>query len=1160
MATVLAVVCAAPQEGSAGPPQPLRPGAVPLMAPPGAVAFGYQAVSEALDHALDLAARLPHVGVGVAVGEVEIDLRERPDAHQTTTTTLTRVDTVTTVVEQAAQLARRVGAGRVGASDVARLLSSARTDVAFTALDEPPGASVVHRVAPSLSERAGLPRQLDHAGMVPFVHRPQAWSALDSAWQATLEGQRRVACISGEAGAGKTRLLGEFARAAASQDGAIVLYGASTEDVEAPFQPFVEAVQPLLDQLGEEALATMLSPTARDDLALLLRPRTLGVNTVPDDGVEIVPGTGGEVPARGADTDRHWAFEALVDLLAAVSATAPVLWLVDDLHWASRPTVRLLEHLVRSGRLSRVCIAVAFRDTTASQTEAFADAIGELSRRPGVQRVELSAFDATAVAAFVAAAIGEAELPRELSGVVTQLLERSEGNAFLLAECWRQLRDSGKVAKDDRGWQAAPLRSDEVPASVREVTQHYLARLPEGCRRLLSVGACLGMTFELSLVANAAGEEIERALDLLSQTIDAGLLAQAGPGRFRFVHALVRQAIEDGLTAAARPQAHRAIAHTLLATGRANDTALAYHFGAAVPLEPSSIAVSYARRAAAQALQTISFEGAIEVLRSALAITTDPLERADVLTDLAIAAARGGASLEAARSCLEAAALAREHNAPERLVRAAQAMAEATWRGALFGAPSVGLIQEALELPLPDHERCRLLGGLSAALALSGNDDGSDQAGAAAIALAETLGDDALLLDVLHNCGFAALTPQRVHDQLAQSLRGVALAARAGDAYGELRLSCKAMLRLFVVPQPETLATELARHRRLSARLRQPYYLLVEAGNVATIALGEGRFADAEASIEQYQAWAEVNGQADSGYGIQMFSLRREQGRLAELRPMLELGAKLQRNDPSWAPGLAVVYAEAGMGEAAKALLDRILADGLDRLPRDTLFAGVLSYLADAAWLTGHAALAGKAIDLLAPYEGLMVYLPGLACYGAADRYLGKLQETAGHTAAARQHYEAGLALDERTGWPAWIAHSQFCFGQFLARHGEINEASRAQTLLTGAHQTAARLGMGALEARSFAALHDLAELGERTAPDGNDTNTRHRPGGLTARELEVLRHVATGKSNREIGLVLHASQHTIANHVRAILAKIDCANRTEATTWAHRRGLTQPD
>jgi DNA-binding CsgD family transcriptional regulator len=204
-----------------------------------------------------------------------------------------------------------------------------------------------------------------------------------------------------------------------------------------------------------------------------------------------------------------------------------------------------------------------------------------------------------------------------------------------------------------------------------------------------------------------------------------------------------------------------------------------------------------------------------------------------------------------------------------------------------------------------------------------------------------------------------------------------------------------------------------------------------------------------------------------------------------------------------------------------------------------------MSYLADATFACGHRDVARLVLPRLAPYSGLGVYVPGLACYGAADRYLGRLHRTLGDDGAARDAFEAALALDTTTGWPTWIAHSTFALASQLATTSRRDDRERARALAADAGTIAESLGMAALAERAFA----LVELLAGGEPD--------RAPGLTNREREVLRSLSEGRSNRQIGEELHASQHTIANHVRAILAKTGAANRTGAAAWAHRHGGT---
>jgi DNA-binding CsgD family transcriptional regulator/tetratricopeptide (TPR) repeat protein len=322
-------------------------------------------------------------------------------------------------------------------------------------------------------------------------------------------------------------------------------------------------------------------------------------------------------------------------------------------------------------------------------------------------------------------------------------------------------------------------------------------------------------------------------------------------------------------------------------------------------------------------------------------------------------------------------------------------------------------------------------------------------------------------------------------------------------------------------------------------------------------AVNEGRLADAEAAAAEGAAWTPVLPHAAGGYGVQMFSIRREQGRLESVRAVVEAVAANGDEGPTWGPGLAALYAELGLTDRASALLDDLIADDLAAVPRDSLWAGSLSYLADAAVATGHGDAAAVLYRELLPYRGYQVLLSGLACYGAADRYLGRLAEQIGRLGDATGHLEAALRLDESMGSRTWVAHSQLALGQHLSGRGRPADRRRAGALLEAARAGATACGLVVVARRAGDAL---AELGDVDI-DGNGAGSE--PGGrggpvlaLTGRELTVLRLVADGRTNRQIGDALNLSQHTVANHLRSILLKTGCANRTEAATYAQRQGL----
>ena len=228
------------------------------------------------------------------------------------------------------------------------------------------------------------------------------------------------------------------------------------------------------------------------------------------------------------------------------------------------------------------------------------------------------------------------------------------------------------------------------------------------------------------------------------------------------------------------------------------------------------------------------------------------------------------------------------------------------------------------------------------------------------------------------------------------------------------------------------------------------------------------------------------------------------------------------------------------MHDEVRRELARVLEDGLDEL-RAGLWVASLTYLADAASAVGDRAVAELLYPELEPLTGLNVMIGhGVACYGSGDRYLGMLAATLGDSAVADRHFEAAIELNRRMGAMTWLAHTHFEYGRALLRDAE---PERAGEQLAEAGALADRLGLTALRTR----IESLGPTVE--APN---------PSGLSDRELEILRLVARGLSNREIGAELFISEHTAANHIRSILRKTRCANRTEATAFAYEHGLVE--
>ena len=208
------------------------------------------------------------------------------------------------------------------------------------------------------------------------------------------------------------------------------------------------------------------------------------------------------------------------------------------------------------------------------------------------------------------------------------------------------------------------------------------------------------------------------------------------------------------------------------------------------------------------------------------------------------------------------------------------------------------------------------------------------------------------------------------------------------------------------------------------------------------------------------------------------------------------------------------------------------------------MWPACLTFLAEACIACGaekHAAVLLRELDA---YAGRNLMVAMTICFGPADRLRGGLARLVGLTNEAESHFRSALALADRSASPVWRAHVQHDWAGLAAARGDL---AKAEAMAREAHALSLSLGMTALAQRAASQM-------DRFAVPPSPSHTDHE--GLSHRELEVLRLIAEGCSNREIGERLFISQHTAANHVRSILQKSGCANRAEAAVYAVHRNL----
>jgi DNA-binding CsgD family transcriptional regulator len=243
----------------------------------------------------------------------------------------------------------------------------------------------------------------------------------------------------------------------------------------------------------------------------------------------------------------------------------------------------------------------------------------------------------------------------------------------------------------------------------------------------------------------------------------------------------------------------------------------------------------------------------------------------------------------------------------------------------------------------------------------------------------------------------------------------------------------------------------------------------------------------------------------------------------------------------TWLPGLCLLHCELGQKFEAIEALDE-LGDIRELIP-DDLYETTLVYLTDACVWLGDRTRCRQLYDLLRPYRGYNLTMLGAIAHGAASGYLGKLAHVLRREASARELFEEALEFNSSMNAPPILAHTRADCAEFLLNSELENDRARARKLLSQARNTADGLGMRSLirridELMRDGAMHEL----------------------LSNRELDVLRLVAAGASNKQIADRLHIGVPTVATHVRNILRKTSTRNRTEAASYARSCGLLQTD
>jgi len=504
--------------------------------------------------------------------------------------------------------------GQILASQLVRDLVGSRGEFTFGAigpmalkgLADPVSAFEI-KWEPHGTAQLDLPPALTVAPTSPFVGRAAERERLMAAWKQACDGERQLVLLGGEPGIGKTRLATEVAMAAHT-GGGIVLFGRCDEENLVPYQPFVEAIRHYVAQSPLDALRHDVGDHA-GQLARL----------VPDLERRL-PGIKVE-----ADADRYHMFEATTSFVATLSSRTPLLVLLDDLHWADKPTLLLLRHLVRSPRLANVLFVGTYRETDLDRTHPLSEMLADFHREPAVSRISLRGLDGDEIAELLEAII-QHELGRRGHALAAALVRETEGNPFFIQAILLHLVEAGRVFQRDGLW-TFDVEVDllGIPQGVREVIGRRLNRLSEECNKVLTNAAVLGREFEFDVLAQMCGLDEDSLLNAVEEALTPQLIVEspdsARPG-YSFTHALVRQTLYEEVSLPRKQRMHLRAAEAIEAVHVRDIDAfaipLAGHYRmAGLGADPEK-AIGYSLRAGEASAAVFAYEDAADHWQAAL--------------------------------------------------------------------------------------------------------------------------------------------------------------------------------------------------------------------------------------------------------------------------------------------------------------------------------------------------------------------------------------------------------------------------------------------------------------------------------------------------------------------------------------------------------------
>lgn len=957
-----------------------------------------------------------------------------------------------------------------------------------------------------------------------FVGRTGEVAAFRRHLAAAKTGQGKFALVAGGPGFGKTSLANVVAREAEA-GGFRVLWGRPSESGDSPpYWPWVQIIRSVTRSADAGALGGKLSSIV-SGLARLAPEIVHDLGLPPPDQFGIAEGS------------RFRMFAAVSDFIRHVAGDQGTLVVLEDLHWADGPTLRLLDYLCADIDSAPILILGTYRSDDPGPE--LGKVLPALRRAAGAEEMRLGPLSRKEVDDFLQRSLVEPD-----GDLIDAVYERTEGHPLFLMEVARML-------SDEQGSNDRSRLPSYIPEGVRSTLARRLDRLGPQCRSMLEAASVLGRSITLGRLESLV--PTGNVPELVDEASAASLLLPV-PGRpdeFRFEHGLVREALYSQLPIARRLHLHRRAAEALEAEPSPEPFVadLAYHWLQVAGNGDVSRAEHWILQAAAAAEGNLAFESAASLYAAALDLVerrgADPAELASTLVALGRAQWRSGELQACLDSVTRAADLSEEAGRTDLLAQSALVMHGVGDERIVQAV--IGLCRRALgSLGQGENElEAALLGRLALAVSESEDVESAMELSARALELSSRVGGFDVLAPALEGRQRALFLPQWSQERLDLGNRMLELALLNNRLDFELWGHAWRAAVMFEHGDAAGITAEIKELKRVADALKDPLSRFHLLKHEAAWAHMTGRFDEARQCWDSAVSLALRIGDA-SGVGMYLSfvtMLARETGDYESSRRVFDrMGI-----DPSYQPPvtttlLALLKLDEGALDEARVDYERLRP----LYPVPAYSPGWLmttSFFGELAAAFNDRDIAASVYSTLLPFDDHFESCGSgvVFCYAPVSYYLGRLAECLEKADEARNHLQDAVEFSQRVGAPGIAARAQCALAKVIRR----DDPKESFELATSALATAKVLGMKPLQFGAETLVEQLRPAATATV-------------SLSRRECEVAALVAQGLSNRLIAEALVVSPRTVESHVQSILTKLGFGSRSQVASWATANGLAR--